>query len=199
MESSQLVTSPSLGGNAYSNNRPSSPNGSVANSIAVSTRSPSQPLTFKSQDLRAALALQEAQSAKIYMEGYLSKRDECGSDGKPLHPNDEKRRWNLCFVQLSGTVMSIWSVKEMDKAAKEGREVPPSYINITDSVSTERRSAGFRSDKERGVANLEEYNGVGNRQTSAHATHFSSNSAEGQELRLILPSSLLPNLFVSVC
>lgn len=132
-----MSSSPSLGNgpNSSSFQRPSSPSGSLANSISRSTN---QPLTFKSADLRAALALHEAQNSKIYMEGYLSRRDECASDGKPLHPNDDKRRWNLCFVQLSGTVMSVWSVKEMDKAAKEGREVPPSYINITDSVSSKR-------------------------------------------------------------
>lgn len=67
------------------------------------------------------------------MEGYLSRRDALGADGKGLHPNDPKKAWHLCFVQLSGTVLSVWSVAQMEQAAREGREVPPAYINVTDS------------------------------------------------------------------
>lgn len=111
--------------------RPPSPTGSTARSI----RSTPAPLTFKSPDLRKALGLQEAHGKKIYMEGYLSRREESGVDGKPIHAADPKRQWQLCFVQLSGTVLSIWNVKNMEEAAKRGQEVPPSYTNITDSVS----------------------------------------------------------------
>ena len=107
------------------------PTGSTARSI----RSTPAPLTFKSPDLRKALGLQEAHGKKIYMEGYLSRREESGVDGKPIHAADPKRQWQLCFVQLSGTVLSIWNVKNMEEAAKRGQEVPPSYTNITDSVS----------------------------------------------------------------
>ncbi|TKY89595.1 hypothetical protein EX895_001380 [Sporisorium graminicola] len=110
--------------------RAPSPTGSTARSI----RSASQtPLTFKSQDLRSALSLQESQQKKLYMEGYLLKRDDLGTDGKPLHVADEKRRWSECFVQLSGTVLSLWNVEQMQDAARRGTEVPPTYINITDS------------------------------------------------------------------
>ncbi|PWN48529.1 hypothetical protein IE53DRAFT_319195 [Violaceomyces palustris] len=128
----QPLESPDLyNGNAPSPGgpRPPSPQGSTTRSI----RAPAPPLTFKSQDLRSALALQEAQQKKVYMEGYLLKRDDQGADGRPLHAADEKRRWTECFVQLSGTVLSLWSVEQMDTAAQEGREVPPAYINVTDS------------------------------------------------------------------
>ena len=110
--------------------RPPSPTGSTARSIRST---PQTPLTFKSQDLRSALSLQESQQKKLYMEGYLLKRDDLGTDGKPLHVADEKRRWTECFVQLSGTVLSLWNVDQMKEAAKRGTEVPPTYINITDS------------------------------------------------------------------
>lgn len=110
-------------------NRPPSPAESTARSISKSAA----PLTFKSPELRSALFLQDAQQRKIYMEGYLSRRDALGADGKPLHPHDPKKAWHLCFVQLSGTVLSVWSVAQMDQAAREGREVPPTYINVTDS------------------------------------------------------------------
>ncbi|PWN29433.1 hypothetical protein BDZ90DRAFT_277711 [Jaminaea rosea] len=111
------------------NDRPPSPTGSTSRSIRTSAA----PLTFKSPELRSALYLQDAQQRKTYMEGYLSRRDALGADGKPLHPNDPKKAWHLCFVQLSGTVLSVWSVSQMEEAAREGREVPPTYINVTDS------------------------------------------------------------------
>ncbi|SJX64193.1 uncharacterized protein SRS1_14848 [Sporisorium reilianum f. sp. reilianum] len=110
--------------------RAPSPTGSTARSIRST---PQTPLTFKSQDLRSALSLQESQQKKLYMEGYLLKRDDLGTDGKPLHVADEKRRWSECFVQLSGTVLSLWNVEQMQDAARRGTEVPPTYINITDS------------------------------------------------------------------
>lgn len=114
--------------------RPTSPTGSTTRSI----RTAAAPLTFKSPELRSALGLQDAQSKKIYMEGYLSRRDHLNPDGKPLNINDPKKRWHLCFVQLSGTVLSVWGVQQMEEAARQGTEVPPSYINITDCVSDMR-------------------------------------------------------------
>jgi CCR4-NOT transcriptional complex subunit CAF120 len=112
--------------------RPTSPTGSVTKSI----RTAAAPLTFKSPELRSALGLQEAQNKKIYMEGYLSRRDHLNAEGKPLSLTDPKKRWHLCFVQLSGTVLSVWGVQQMEEAARQGTEVPPSYINITDCVSS---------------------------------------------------------------
>lgn len=69
------------------NDRPPSPTGSTSRSIRTSAA----PLTFKSPELRSALYLQDAQQRKTYMEGYLSRRDALGADGKPLHPNDPKK------------------------------------------------------------------------------------------------------------
>ncbi|KIS67888.1 uncharacterized protein UMAG_03944 [Mycosarcoma maydis] len=123
-------SSPTATATATATHRPPSPAGSTARSIRST---PQTPLTFKSQDLRSALSLQESQQKKLYMEGYLLKRDDLGTDGKPLHVADEKRRWSECFVQLSGTVLSLWNVDQMQEAAKRGSEVPPTYINITDS------------------------------------------------------------------
>jgi CCR4-NOT transcriptional complex subunit CAF120 len=111
--------------------RPASPAGSTTRSI----RTAAAPLTFKSPELRSALGLQDAQNKKIYMEGYLSRRDHLTAEGKPLNMSDPKKRWHLCFVQLSGTVLSVWSVQQMEEAARMGTEVPPSYINVTDCVS----------------------------------------------------------------
>lgn len=115
-------------GRQNSQHRPSSPTGSTTRSI----RTAAAPLTFKSPELRSALGLQDAQNKKIYMEGYLSRRDHLNAEGKPLNVNDPKKRWHLCFVQLSGTVLSVWSVQQMEEAARQGTEVPPSYINVTD-------------------------------------------------------------------
>lgn len=133
LEQSDPYQSPSASGaSPASPARPASPTGSTTRSI----RTAAAPLTFKSPELRSALSLQDAQQRKIYMEGYLSRRDALGADGKPLRAGDPKKAWHLCFVQLSGTVLSVWSVRQMEDAAREGREVPPTYINVTDSVSS---------------------------------------------------------------
>lgn len=79
--------SPRQGGPGGPTDRPPSPTGSTSRSIRTSAA----PLTFKSPELRSALFLQDAQQKKTYMEGYLSRRDALGADGKPLHPNDPKK------------------------------------------------------------------------------------------------------------
>ncbi|WFD29936.1 hypothetical protein MSPP1_000950 [Malassezia sp. CBS 17886] len=92
-------------------------------------------LTFKSADLRSALHLQEAQKSKLYMEGYLLVRHAFSVDGQPDNRAEHFRSWTECFVQLNGTVLSIWDAHALRMAEAEGREVPPSFINITDAVA----------------------------------------------------------------
>ena len=100
-----------------------------------SSSSASMPqLTFKSADLRSALHLHEAQKHKLYMEGYLLVRHALSVDGQPAHRPDQFRTWTECFVQLNGTVLSIWESRALAEAEAEGREVPPSFINITDAL-----------------------------------------------------------------
>ena len=37
---------------------------------------------------------------------------------------------------MSGTTLSVWDMVEIQEASKQGKQVPPSYINVTDAVST---------------------------------------------------------------
>ena len=43
--------------------------------------------------------------------------------------------WREVWGQLGGTTLSLWDMKEIEEASKQGRQVPPSYINVTDAVS----------------------------------------------------------------
>jgi CCR4-NOT transcriptional complex subunit CAF120 len=66
------------------------------------------------------------------MSGPLVRRVELLPDGH--HPiKDEERR--DVWAQLSGTTLSIWDMREIDDASKQGKEIPPTYINVTDAVS----------------------------------------------------------------
>lgn len=41
--------------------------------------------------------------------------------------------WVDVWAQLGGTTLSIWDMHKVEEANKQGREVPPVYINITDA------------------------------------------------------------------
>jgi CCR4-NOT transcriptional complex subunit CAF120 len=42
------------------------------------------------------------------------------------------RRWQECFAQLVGTVLSVWDAAELDMAGDDD-EVKPAYINLADA------------------------------------------------------------------
>lgn len=90
--------------------------------------------TFKSADLRRALELHEALARKAYMEGYLLVRHALGVDGQPDHRTNRFDTWTECFVQLRGTVLSLWEAQRLADAAQQGRDVPPMYINVTEAL-----------------------------------------------------------------
>ena len=106
----------------------------VRNTSNASSAQSMPQLTFKSADLRSALHLHEAQKSKLYMEGYLLVRHAFAVDGQPAHRPDQFRTWTECFVQLNGTVLSIWESRALAEAEAQGKEVPPSFINITDAL-----------------------------------------------------------------
>lgn len=64
-------------------------------------------------------------------KGPLVRKIERTPDGGK--PKDDQ--WTDVWGQLGGTTLSIWEMSEIERANKEGREVPPSYINVTDAVS----------------------------------------------------------------
>jgi CCR4-NOT transcriptional complex subunit CAF120 len=82
-------------------------------------------------EIRSVVTLTHAHAHKVYMSGPLVRRIERLPDGH--HPIKDEG-WRDVWAQLGGTTLSIWDMKEIDEASKQGREVPPTYINVTDAV-----------------------------------------------------------------
>jgi CCR4-NOT transcriptional complex subunit CAF120 len=107
-------------------------------STSVLERSPSLPVTGQPQpmqlhpEIRSVVTLTHAHAHKVYMSGPMVRRIERLPDGH--HPTKDEG-WRDVWAQLGGTTLSIWDMKEIDEASKQGKEVPPTYINVTDAVS----------------------------------------------------------------
>lgn len=99
-------------------------------------RSPSLPAQSQPMQLhpeiRSVVTLTHAHAHKVYMSGPLIRRVERLPDG---HRPIKDEGWRDVWAQLGGTTLSIWDMKEIDEASKQGKEVPPTYINVTDAVS----------------------------------------------------------------
>lgn len=109
---------------------PSEPSPSRA-STAIARQSTSGPPPLH-PEIRSIVNLTLAHGQKIYFSGPVVRRLERQPDGqKPV--KDEG--WRDVWAQLGGTTLSLWDMKEIDEASKQGRQVPPSYINVTDAVS----------------------------------------------------------------
>jgi hypothetical protein len=98
---------------------------------SLSLPAQSQP-TKLHPEIRSVVRLTHAHAHKIYMSGPLIRRIERLPDGH--HPIKDEG-WRDVWAQLSGTTLSIWDMEEINEASKQGREVPPTYINVTDAVS----------------------------------------------------------------
>jgi CCR4-NOT transcriptional complex subunit CAF120 len=83
-------------------------------------------------EIRSVVNLTHAHAHKVYMSGQMLRRIERLPDGH--HPIKDEG-WRDVWAQLGGTTLSIWDMKEIDEASKQGKEVPPTYINVTDAVS----------------------------------------------------------------
>jgi CCR4-NOT transcriptional complex subunit CAF120 len=112
--------------------RPSLPS-APALDRTTSLPSPGQSQTMQLHpEIRSVLTLTHAHAHKVYMSGPLVRRVERLPDGH--HPIKDEG-WRDVWAQLGGTTLSIWDMKEIDEASKQGKEVPPTYINVTDAVS----------------------------------------------------------------
>jgi hypothetical protein len=69
-------------------------------------------------------ALMEEYNAKVYMEGYLYKRNDLNSSGKSCN-----QKWGLWYVELCGPVLTLW-----DAECDAENTILPIYINITDAA-----------------------------------------------------------------
>jgi CCR4-NOT transcriptional complex subunit CAF120 len=83
------------------------------------------------REIKSVVDLALAHAHKIYFSGPLVRRIERLPDGNKPTRDDG---WVEVWAQLGGTTLSVWDMKAIEEASKRGEEVPPSYINITDSV-----------------------------------------------------------------
>jgi CCR4-NOT transcriptional complex subunit CAF120 len=93
-----------------------------------------QPSTSASQlhpEIRSLVQLNVGHAYKIYYSGPLVRRVDRLPDGQKATKDEG---WTDVWAQLGGTTLSIWDMKQVQEASKQGREVPPTYINMTDAV-----------------------------------------------------------------
>lgn len=83
-------------------------------------------------EIRSIVQLTTAHAQKIYFSGPMVRRVERQPDGQK--PSKDEG-WRNVWGQLGGTTLSLWDMKDIEEASKQGRQVPPSYINVTDAVS----------------------------------------------------------------
>nr|VWO94771.1 Sensor histidine kinase RcsC (EC [Ganoderma boninense] len=84
-------------------------------------------------EIKSVVQLTLAHTHKVYFSGPLVRRIERQTDGqKPA--KDEG--WREVWAQLGGTTLSVWDMEEIQEASKQGRQVPPAYINVTDARYT---------------------------------------------------------------
>ena len=72
-----------------------------------------------------------AHTQKIYFSGPLVHKLDRNPDGQKPHKDEG---WREVWAQLYGTTLSIWDMGEVKVANQQGKEVPPSYINVTEAV-----------------------------------------------------------------
>jgi CCR4-NOT transcriptional complex subunit CAF120 len=127
------TSSPSLRNNT--NSSVPSPEQSQSQTPTPQPSQPPQPTSQPSQlhpEIVSVVKLTHAHAHKIYMSGPLVRRIERLPDG---HQPIKDDGWRDVWAQLGGTTLSIWDMTEIEEASKEGKEVPPTYVNITDAVS----------------------------------------------------------------
>ncbi|KAI8059765.1 hypothetical protein BDF21DRAFT_403290 [Thamnidium elegans] len=76
------------------------------------------------QDMHVVQDLYDNYSQKVYIEGYVLKKNDLTVDGKSFgDPN-----WSSVYAELCGPLLTLW-----DTDAEQDENVMPQYINITDS------------------------------------------------------------------
>ncbi|OAV87829.1 hypothetical protein PTTG_07151 [Puccinia triticina 1-1 BBBD Race 1] len=92
----------------------------------------SQPsILTPAHDLERVIELFRA--PKFYHEGFIFRRTLLLADGSPPKRTDQNAVWAKYYVQIAGTTMSCWDAAEIEMAAQQGRQVAPTYTNITDA------------------------------------------------------------------
>ncbi|KAG2232442.1 hypothetical protein BDF21DRAFT_381557 [Thamnidium elegans] len=88
-------------------------------------KSNSDTMLFPPSEFKKVDDLITSYTEKVYMEGYLQKRNDLNSNGTQC----ETKKWSPWYVELCGPVLTLW-----DNSATNLKEVYPQYINITDST-----------------------------------------------------------------
>ncbi len=127
-QSTTLVPQRMSTDNAERPTLPSNP-GSNGTPTAQAEDAPLPPLH---PEIRSVVQLIAAHGQKIYYSGPLIRRLERLPDGQ--RPTKDEG-WHDVWAQLGGTTLSLWDMKEIEEASKQGKQVPPSYVNVTDAVS----------------------------------------------------------------
>ncbi|OCB85327.1 hypothetical protein A7U60_g7632 [Sanghuangporus baumii] len=122
-------------GGQMATNAPAGPSGSQQGAGQQQQQQQQQPQQPAPQrqlhpEIRSIVSLSTAQAHKIYFSGPLVKHVERHTDGKIV---GKEEPWREVWVQLGGTTLSVWDMKEIEEASKRGTEVPPTYLNITDA------------------------------------------------------------------
>ncbi|ORY93239.1 hypothetical protein BCR43DRAFT_526832 [Syncephalastrum racemosum] len=86
--------------------------------------------------------LYEHYNAKVYIEGYLFKKNESLKRGELESP------WGRWYVELAGPVLTLW---EADQDPLPDHDIMPQYINIADST-VDINEQGFLSLKTAGAS-----------------------------------------------
>ncbi|KAI5301474.1 hypothetical protein KEM56_001689 [Ascosphaera pollenicola] len=80
-------------------------------------------------ELDPVIRFLQAQSTRLYQEGYLLKLDDLDINGQP----SPKRDWVEYFVQLTGTILAFWSAERDGNARNTVSEAPALYMNLADA------------------------------------------------------------------
>ncbi|KAG6813944.1 hypothetical protein H0H92_005199 [Tricholoma furcatifolium] len=80
-------------------------------------------------EIRSVVQLTSSHARKVYFSGPLVRRLERRSADGQHH--DEV--WFDVWAQLGGTTLSIWDMAQVQEASRQGKEVPPTYVNTTDA------------------------------------------------------------------
>jgi CCR4-NOT transcriptional complex subunit CAF120 len=82
-------------------------------------------------EISSIVQLAVTHARKVYFSGPLIRKIERNADGqKPA--KDEG--WQDVWAQVGGTTLSIWDMKQVEEASKNGKEIPPTHVNVTDAV-----------------------------------------------------------------
>ncbi|KAG1055363.1 hypothetical protein G6F43_002675 [Rhizopus delemar] len=83
---------------------------------------PQFPPPSNNADMRTVQGLYENYSQKVYMEGYIYKKNDLTVEGKPFG----EVQWSKWYMELCGPVLALWD-------AQSESEVMPQYIHIVDA------------------------------------------------------------------